>query len=408
MSSNVPATTTRSNQVRPFAAHVVPIRVGVICDFLEEQWPSMDLVGDMLCRHLADNSDGVAATQLRPRLRRRLARFPFIHKKLACNVDRLINRFVDYPTWLRGEGGDHDLFHLVDHSYAHLLGSLPPKRTVVTCHDLDTFRCLLEPEREKRPHWFRAMSQRILDGFRQAAHVITVSAATRDELLRYDLIPRERTSVIPNGVHPSCTPLPDPSTDRAVDRLFAETDGGALWLLNVGSTLPRKRLDVLLRVFAAIHQRLPATRLLRVGGNFTAAHFQLARDLKIEHAVILLPYLERDVLAAVYRRAALLLHTAEAEGFGLPIVEAMACGCPVVASDIPVLREVGGAAASYCPVADVDAWKDTVVRLLSERIEGRTAWAFRRDDAIAHAAHFSWAENARQTALIYRQVLTNN
>jgi glycosyltransferase involved in cell wall biosynthesis len=409
MSSNVPATTARPSDVRQSLADRIPIRVGVICDFLEEKWPSMDLVGDMLCRHLADNlSDGVAVTQLRPRLRQRLARVPFIHKKLACNVDRLINRFVDYPTWLSGDHGDHDLFHLVDHSYAHLLNSLPPKRTVVTCHDLDTFRCLLEPEREKRSRWFRAMSQRILDGFLQAAHVITVSATTRDELLRYDLFPRERTSVVPNGVHPSCSPLPDRSTDEAADRLFAEAGKGTLWLLNVGSTLPRKRLDVLLRVFSAVHRDLPAARLVRVGGGFTSAHFQLARDLEIDHALVLLPYLERGILAAVYRRAALLLHTADAEGFGLPIVEAMACGCPVVASDIPVLREVGGAAATYCRVADVDDWKDTVVRLLCQRIEGSSAWAFRCENAIAYASHFTWVENARQTARIYRQVLANN
>ena len=117
-----------------------------------------------------------------------------------------------------------------------------------------------------------------------------------------------------------------------------------------------------------------------------------------------LPFLERDVLAAVYRRSALLLQTADAEGFGLPVAEAMACGCPVVASDLPVLREVGGPATAYCPVADIAAWQETVIRLLRERRQQPEVWALRSNQAVTHAARFCWSENARQTARIYRNV----
>jgi glycosyltransferase involved in cell wall biosynthesis len=325
--------------------------------------------------------------------------------KLAQNADLLINRFVDYPFWLRAQRGDYDVFHLIDHSYSQLLHSLPPERTVVTCHDLDTFRCVLEPERERRPRWFRAITRRILKGFQRAAHVLAVSEATREELLRHRLFPPERISVVPNGVHPSCSPLPDPVADSAAARLLPVGDINTVWLLNVGSAMPRKRLDVLLRAFAAVLREVPQARLLRVGGEFTPAQLQLVSDLNVEHAIVVLPFLERDVLAAVYRRAALLLHTAESEGFGLPLIEAMACGCPVVASDLPVLREVGAQAAVYCRVADVNRWKDQVLDLLRERIQPGDVWELRRQTGIAHAARFSWAENARQTARIYRKVL---
>jgi glycosyltransferase involved in cell wall biosynthesis len=132
---------------------------------------------------------------------------------------------------------------------------------------------------------------------------------------------------------------------------------------------------------------------------------KLIRELKLERAVVNLPFLERDVLAAAYRRATLLLHTAEAEGFGLPLIEAMACGCPVVASDLPVLREVGGAATSYCPVADVSAWKCTVLHLLQERLAHPSAWQLRCQEGLSWAARFSWVETARQTAQIYRNVM---
>jgi glycosyltransferase involved in cell wall biosynthesis len=364
----------------------------------------MDLVGDMLCGRLNQDCAGdVAATRLMPALRRRLTRIPLLPGKLAHNADRLMNRFVDYPAWLHARAGDYDVFHVVDHSYSQLIRVLPRGRAIVTCHDLDTFRCLLEPQMEKRPRWFCAMVRRILDGFLQAAHVIAVSGATREELIRRSLFPPERITVVQNGVHPSCSSLPDPAADAAAAQLLPP-DGGALWLLSVGSTLPRKRLDVLLRVFAAVQRKVPAARLARVGG-LTAAQLRLAAELGIEHSVLALPYLERDVLAAVYRSATLLLHTAEAEGFGLPLIEAMACGCPVVASDLPVLREVGGAAAIYCPVGDVSSWAETVTDLLIEGTQRQESWERRRLLGVRHATRFSWAENARQTALIYRQVL---
>ncbi len=388
-------------------ARELPLRVAIVSDLLEEQWPSMDLVADMLTQSFQTRpAYAVAPTQIRPPMRRRLSKAPLLgNNRAAVNGDRLLNRFVDYPRWLARRAQDFEIFHVVDHSYSQVLRVLPRERTVVTCHDLDTFRCLLDPEHERRPRWFRAMAQNILNGFCQAAHVISVSQATCDQLLRFGLVARERISVIPNGVHPACSPLPNPQADAIAAELVPDLGGGA-WLLNVGNTLPRKRLDVLLRVFAGIQRDLPEIRLLRVGG-FTAEQWQLIQDLHLMDAVVNLPFLERDVLAAVYRRGTLLLHTAEAEGFGLPVVEAMACGCPVVASDLSVLREVGGPAATYCTIADTEAWQRAVIPLLHERLQHPEAWELRRQQGITWARRFSWPENARQTAVIYRKVLEN-
>ncbi len=382
------------------------LRVGLVCDFLEEQWPSMDLIGDMLAHYLqAGDCGAIQAEQLRPGLRTRFSRLPLLgQRSFFRNADRFINRFVDYPNWLR-KNGAYDVFHLVDHSYSHLIHHLPPASTVVTCHDVDTFRCVLEPEREPRPRLFRAMVQRVLDGFRKAAHVISVSEATRDELLRLRLFPPERITVIPNGVHPSCSPQPG-AAENELGALLGTKENAPL-LLSVGNTLRRKRLDVLLRVFAAVRLQIPSVRLVRVGG-LASEQRQLARELEILDEITILPFLERPLLAAMYRRAVLLLQTSEAEGFGLPLVEAMACGCPVVASDIPIFREVGEAAACYCAVGDVGAWSDTIVQLLSERAQNPSAWNQRRQAGIARAARFSWAENAGRTADIYRSLCSQD
>jgi glycosyltransferase involved in cell wall biosynthesis len=377
------------------------MRVAIVCDLIEENWPSMELVADMLFQHLESS-----AARLRPPLQPHFTGLPFLGRQsLSYNADRLVNRFVDYPRWLKRQAADYDLFHVVDHSYSQLVHYLPPTRTVVTCHDLDTFRCLLDPERERRPRWFRAMTSRILSGFKKAAHVIAVSAATRDEILMHRLMPPDRVSVVPNGVHPSCSPVPNAVADAELRKLLPAVDSNAVWLLNVGSTMPRKRLDVLLRVFASVRRELPDARLLRVGGPLTPVQSQLARELGVESAMVNLPSLSRPVLAAAYRRADLLVHTSEAEGFGLPLIEAMACGLPVVASDLPVLREINGSAAVYCPVADVEAWTEAVVHLLTERTKAVESWDLRRTGCIANAGRFSWSETARQTAAVYRKIL---
>jgi len=378
------------------------IRVAVICDFREEAWPSMDLNGDLLYEFLAKNHAAqIATTQVRPHFRRRFMRIPLIGNALGWNADRLVNRHLDYARWLRARRSAFDLFHIVDHSYSQLAHVLPPERTVVTCHDLDTFRCLLEPESEKRPRWFRAMAQRTLDGFRRAAHVITNSHTTRGELLRYRLFPAEKITVIHSGVHPAFSEPADPAAEQEAARLLTPSSPGEILLLSVGSTIPRKRIDILLRVFAAVRQELPRIRLVRIGGPFTPAQLQLARELDVEGAISVLPFLERKVVASVYRRASLLLQTSESEGFGMPIAEAMACGCPVVASDLTVLREIGGNACSYCRVGDIDHWKSTVTRLLAEDAPP----AARRQKALAQVAGYTWAENARRTTQVYWKVL---
>jgi glycosyltransferase involved in cell wall biosynthesis len=117
----------------------------------------------------------------------------------------------------------------------------------------------------------------------------------------------------------------------------------------------------------------------------------------VESSIVELSGLSREVLAAAYRRASLLVHTAEAEGFGLPLIEAMACGCPVIASDLPVLREVGGTAATYRAVGDIPGWTGAIVAALQGRGN--------RESGFANAARFSWSENVDRTSRVYKQVL---
>jgi len=290
----------------------------------------------------------------------------------------------------------------VDHSYSQLIPGLPRGRTVVTCHDLDTFQCILEPQKDPRPRWFRAMAQRSLDGFLQAAHVICVSAYTRANLLRHGLFPPDRITVIPPGADPVFFAAPEPGHAH-VEVLPPDVP----YLLHVGSTIRRKRIDILLQVFARVVRQRPDVRLVRVGGPFTAEQQALARQLGITAQIVQAPYLSKQQLAAVYREAALVLQTSDAEGFGLPVIEALACGVTVVASDLAPLREAGGAEAEYCAVGDLEAWSETVLRLLGQRENDPSGWQLRRRKARQHAQGYTWMENAKQTIAVYQRIYNN-
>lgn len=384
---------------------VVP-RLAVVCDLLEEGWPSMDLVAEMLLQSLdRDYAATVAATRLRPRLHRRFTVARETDGRFRLNADRVLNRFWDYPRLLRRSRGGFDLYHVVDHSYGHLVHHLPAERTVVTCHDLHTFKCLLVPEGAPRSAPFRMMTKHIMRGLSRAARVVFDTGAVRDAALAHGLLDAERAVVAHLGVHPACTPDAEPRADAEAARLLEGVPEDAVRILHVGGTYGRKRVDLLLRIFAQVRREVPEAVLVRVGGPFTAEQARLAEDLGVAEAVHVLPFLERSVLSAVYRRAALVVLPSEEEGFGLPVLEAMTCGTPVVASDLAVLQEVGGDAAVYSPVEDVDRWRDTVVRLLEERRSAPDAWEARRAAGISQAAKFTWREYARKMTKVYQEVL---
>lgn len=381
------------------------MRVALVCDMLEEGWPSMDLFGDMLSAcYQSGYAAAVSVEQLRPPLRTRFSRLPFRRGTGALwNADRLINRFFDYPRWLKQRAARFDLFHLIDHSYGQLCLALPRGSTVVTCHDLDTFRCLLEPDREPRPRWFRQMARKSLHGFQQCAHVICPSAATRSQVLAHKLFPERQVTVIPPGVDPVFLADSQPAPTGLPKGL--ESLHGRTYLLHVGSTIRRKRIDVLLRVFSRLLQQFPELLLLRVGAALTAEQLQLAAELGVLDRITFVEGLTKEHLAAAYRNAAVLLQTSDAEGFGLPVIEAMACGCVVIASDIAALREAGGSSAVYSATADIQDWTETVAQILRESKTAPDRWQLRKQEGQRHAAAFSWPENARRTIAIYRRVL---
>ncbi|EAQ81570.1 hypothetical protein DSM3645_28352 [Blastopirellula marina DSM 3645] len=362
--------------------------LGILCDFREENWPSMDLAAEMLHQEIGKRNDRSWAGELiLPNYRRRFTWTKrLIGEKHAGNLDRLYNRMRAYPQHLASLR-PHSFYHLCDHSYAHLLHRLPAGKVGAFCHDLDTFRCLLEPERDPRPRWYRHMTRSILDGLRKAAIVFHPTVQTGREILQYGLVSPEKLVLAPNGVASEFT-----SVDRLDDSELLQ--GESPFLLNVGTSIPRKRIDVLLRVFSQTRTFWPQLRLVQIGGQWTTTQQTLLDELEIRPHVTQLRGLSRNQLAAYYRDAAVVVQPTEAEGFGLPIVEALACGALVVASDIPVLREVGGEAVIFASVGNVNAWKHALVNVKS----GRHPSSFAR---LSQAAKFAWRSQAETILAAY-------
>jgi glycosyltransferase involved in cell wall biosynthesis len=377
------------------------LKIAIVADYAEEGWASMDLVAEMLATRLTRvHQDVIDATLIRPRFVRPLTQFGSLGRsKLAFNAERALNRYFLYPLWIRRQRGNFTLFHIVDHSYSHLTNHLPADRTIITCHDIDAFRAILAPSRGPRAAISRAIASPILRGFRRAAMVTCVSRATRDAIVEHGLRAPLTTVVIANGVDSLMSPDPDTASDTAAESILGRCNTEASEIVHVGSTEPRKRIEVLLQVFAGVARKFPKARLIRVGGGLMPEHWRVADALGIKDRIVIMPFLERRVLASVYRRAAAVLLPSDAEGFALPLLEAMACGRPVVASDLPVLREVGGDLAIYRAVDDVTSWIQAVCSLLEgredrEQVSARTAWAGR----------FSWDTHCASTVELYRAV----
>lgn len=361
------------------------LRLGVIRVYREEDWPSMDLCADQLLKFLHNEHD-IEAVDLSFEFRTRFQRIPWWgHKRVAYNADRLLNRHYDLLKHLRRVRHEFDWFHVVDHSYAMVGKALPQGRYGVFCHDLDAFRCLLEPERERRPWWFRHMTRRVMAGVLAARVVFHSTRSVRQKILHHQLVPEERLVEAPYGI----------AEEFTVDC----SDTAKLkypYLLHVGSGIPRKRLEVLLSVFAQLRYRFPELRLIQIGGMWSDIHRQIIHDYQLEGVIEQRRGLTRPELAALYRGASVVLLPSEAEGFGLPLVEALACGAPVIASDLPVFREVGGQAVIYQPVANVPAWVDAVASVL---VNPSTAPA--RSERLLQARRYSWANHAHTIAQTY-------
>jgi len=266
---------------------------------------------------------------------------------------------------------------------------------VVTIHDLIhvRFARFFKPGAGLYARWAAGLAAR------RAARVIADSEATKRDVVELLRIPAGKVRVVPLGVSPEFRrESPD-----AVAQFLSERALPWDYVLYVGARKRHKNLELLLRAWCTMRpgQRPP---LVFSGRRWEAGdpHARLARDLRIESGIWFAGDLagERE-LALLYSGAMLLVQPSLAEGFGLPPLEAMACGTPVLASDAGSLPEVLGDAAVFLAPRQPTAWAHTVLELAGDR-ERRQQLA---EPGIARAATFTWKRTAAETREIYGEVL---
>lgn len=289
-----------------------------------------------------------------------------------------------------------DLFH----APANVLGFGIPVPAVVTIHDVMWLDHLswCQPNPFLRPISFSYFQTAIRNAIRRSRRILTVSSASRDRIIRIEPTARSKIVVAHNAHEPVFCPPQSRAQARAkaAEVLGFEED----FALMVGQFVPSKGQDIGLRAFAAYAPK--GVRLVIVQRLLPNHELQvLAKQLGVLGRVTFARELPFESLLALLQSAKVLIQPSRAEGFGLPALEAMATGCPVLASDIEPLVEVLGGAGVTAKVGDVRATGEALAAILQDPGWGEAL----RSQGLERAKAFSWESTARITLECYRDAL---
>lgn len=278
--------------------------------------------------------------------------------------------------------------HIASQGYAFTAPFLREGPVVLTCHDLIPWTYY----NIRTPTW-----KANIRSIRQIEHIIAISEYTKKELVEHLAIPEGRIHVIPNGIdHQQFHPVEDPVRP-------AYLDPEDRVLLFVGFDEPRKNLGVVLQALRDLTREIPHVKLIKAGGlgnsRYRDACASEIKRLGLGKQVIFTGRITDAELVSLYNIADALVFPSLIEGFGLPALEAMACGCPVIASDRTAIPEVVGDAGLLLDPEDPDAWRTAVSRLLHEP---KVREDMKRR-SLGRAALFSWDTCAQKTREIYQE-----
>lgn len=318
----------------------------------------------------------------------RLARWPLTEWGMTVLWHRLGLRIP-----AEAFAGPFDLFHGPD----FVLPPMRCRRSILTVHDLSF---LVYPEHAV-PTLARYLRRVVPPSVARASLVVADSESTRHDLIRHLGAPPDKVAVVWGGVDPSFRPITDQVTlARVRQRYQAEPP----FVLSVGTLEPRKNYGRLLEAFAALRRELSQPiRLLIAGGKGWLYDdiFRQQRSLGLDEAVAFLGFVPEDDLPALISLAQVFVYPSLYEGFGLPVLEAMACGAPVIAANTSALPEVAQGAALLVDPSDVAALAGAMRRVLED--EGLRQELSERGQE--RAATFTWERAAAQMLTLYQKVL---
>jgi O-antigen biosynthesis alpha-1,3-mannosyltransferase len=306
---------------------------------------------------------------------------------LVFRARRKLRRKLGLTPAVERSLGPYDVYHATNYVFTH---SVKRARRVVTIHDMTL---MLFPEWHPRAR-VSSMASEIARSLEIADHVLADSASTRDDIVKHFSIRPERISVVPLAAAQSFKPLPATEVQQVLSDWGLVPDA---YLLFMGTIEPRKNLLRLLQAAELAGNRAGPLVLAGADGWRSDEVALRIQSLRRAGRLTYLGYVPDEARPALINGARGFVYPSLYEGFGLPVLEAMACGVPVLASNVSSLPEVVGDAGLMVEPGDVDAIAQGMVRLWEDETLRRELSA----RGLRRAAGFSWEKTARQTLKAY-------
>jgi len=279
------------------------------------------------------------------------------------------DKFLIFPSHLKKALQWADLVHVCDHSNAFYTQYLQDIPHVITCNDLLAVRSALGEIPQNPTRWSgRKLQELILSGLSRSQRVICISEQTRQDVLRLTTLAPEAVSVVYLGLNYPYSPLPIATAQAEVARLGIPA--AVPYLLHVGGEHWYKNRFGVLQIFKAVCDKLRSTQplpnLVMAGAALPEESKHWLKEQGLTPQVFEARGVSNETLRALYSAAQALIFPSLQEGFGWPVLEAHACGCPVFTSDRVPMTEVGGEAAFYIHPEDIEASAETIVQTLPQ------------------------------------------
>jgi len=370
------------------------VKVLLIGNYAPDRQESMLRYGEMLRAGLAEAGHQVTLALPRPVLNPRSRPGSGVWKWIG-HLDKMLLGAAE----LARAGQQADVVHVCDHGNAFYVPGKPRKPYVVTCHDLLAVRGALGENTDVTPSLSGHYLQRlILDGLKRATAIACVSGATLRDARRLLGDYRGKLIVAPNSLNYPYRRLSAEETRKRLASVSALASESA-YVLMVGGSHRRKNRETALRALAHVAGSWSG-RLIIAGEPLSAEQRDVARELGLLDRVVELGSTSNELLEALYNGALALLFPSRFEGFGWPVVEAQACGCPVICSNAEPLPEVAGAGAILCDPNQPAAFGRAILELAGD--PGRRDALI--ETGIANAGGYDRPRLIGQLVSLYEQV----
>lgn len=306
------------------------------------------------------------------------------------NIDfgNAFKSYLAYPLIVRKKINNDNIKHITSQSFAYLLKLNRLKNTIITCYDLIPW---VYENNRSIPWKLNIM------GLKMADEIITISKFSKEDIIKILGFPEEKIHIVYPGVN---TEIYFQNKNR--DMLSKlNIDLNYKIILYVGSEQPRQNFDVLLKSFAKLKKKMPNTKLLKIGKaqayGARKKHLELIKKLKIMKDVIFIDYVPENELGKFYNCADLVVYPCSYAGFGLPPLEAMACGVPIITSNKSSLPEVVGNAGIMIDPRNIEKMFIEMFNVLKDA-EMRNKMI---KSGLKRAKTFNWDDSAKKTEKIY-------